>query len=102
MRQPTSPPSLVPEYDVTVHIVLDSFGNNGNVYRETDDATADRETVINDICSGQYNNPIRVVAFNTAEGWSRDVTEDIAREILERFQRTAEPLEGAARRFVER
>jgi hypothetical protein len=25
---------------------------------------------------GQYNNPVCVVAFNTAEGWSRDVTAD--------------------------
>jgi hypothetical protein len=32
--------------------------------------------------SGQYSHPVRVVAFNTAEGWSRDVTEDIARVVL--------------------
>ena len=33
--------------------------------------------------SGQeYSHPVRVVAFNTAEGWSRDVTEDIARAVL--------------------
>jgi hypothetical protein len=33
---------------------------------------------------GQYNNPVRVIAFNTTEGWSRDVTEDIAQEIRRR------------------
>ncbi len=27
---------------------------------------------------------MRVVAFNTAEGWSRDVSEDIALEVLSR------------------
>ena len=27
---------------------------------------------------GQYSCPLRVVAFNAAEGWARDVTEDIA------------------------
>jgi len=31
--------------------------------------------------TGQYGNPIRVVAFNTAERWSEDVSEDVAREI---------------------
>jgi hypothetical protein len=102
MRQPKSPPSLVPQYDVTVFIVLDDYGKNGKVYRETDEARADLHTVVTDIIEGQYDNPNRVVAFNTAEGWARDVTEDIAREIQEHSQRAAEPLEGAARTFVER
>jgi hypothetical protein len=102
MRQPKSPPSLVPDYDVTVFIVLDDYGKNGKVYRETDEARADLHAVVTDIIEGQYDNPTRVVAFNTAEGWARDVTEDIAREIQERSQRAAEPLEGAARTFVDR
>ena len=58
-------------------------------------------TVIRDIRNGQYHNPVRVVAFNTAEGWSRDVTEDIAREILDLAHRKAEPLSKAAQAFVE-
>jgi hypothetical protein len=29
---------------------------------------------------GQYRNPVRVVAFNTAEKWSQDVAPDVARE----------------------
>jgi hypothetical protein len=33
----------------------------------------------------QYSRPMRVVAFNTAEGWSRDVTVDIADELRRRF-----------------
>jgi hypothetical protein len=57
--------------------------------------------VIRNISDGQYNNPVRVVAFNTAEGWSRDVTEDIAREMLDLASRAAEPLSKPARAFVE-
>ena len=102
MRQSKSSPSLVPEYDVAVYIVLDSFGKGGSVYRETDEASADLESVITNISGGEYNDPRRIVAFNTAEGWSRDVTEDVARKILARSERAAEPLEGTARRFVER
>ena len=32
-----------------------------------------------------YSLPARIVAFNTAEGWSRDVTMDIADELRRRF-----------------
>jgi len=74
-------PGLVPHFDVTVHIVLDDFGKAGRVYRETDEAEASFESVSDDLITGQFNNPVRVIAFNTAEGWSRDVSEDVAREV---------------------
>jgi hypothetical protein len=32
--------------------------------------------------AGDNGNSLRIVAFNTAEGWSWDVSEDIALEIL--------------------
>jgi hypothetical protein len=31
---------------------------------------------------GQCSSPVRVVAFNTAESWSLDVTDDIAAELV--------------------
>jgi len=46
---------------------------------------ADRETLIRDLVDGQYGKPVRIVAFNTAEGWSRDVTVDIADELRRRY-----------------
>ena len=39
------------------------------------------ETVISDLLSGQYKNPVRVVGFNTGEGWSQDVSVEVAREL---------------------
>jgi len=33
------------------------------------------------LLTGQYSSPIRVVASNTAERWSEDVSEDGAREL---------------------
>jgi uncharacterized membrane protein len=78
-------PSIVPKaHDQTDYVVVDDFGRQGRAYREADVETADLETVIVDLLSGQYNDPIRVVAFNTAEGWSQDVTEDIAQELRRR------------------
>jgi hypothetical protein len=41
--------------------------------------------VIRDLFSGQYNNPVRIIAFNIAEGWCRDVTVDIADELRKRY-----------------
>jgi hypothetical protein len=47
------------------HLVLDEF-EDGRIFRETDEAEADRETVIQDIVSGQYKKPVRVISFNTS------------------------------------
>jgi hypothetical protein len=40
---------------------------------------------LRNLMEGQYKNPVRIVAFNTAEGWSRDVTVEIADELRRRF-----------------
>jgi hypothetical protein len=96
-----NPPNLVPDFDVTVHVVLDDFGKAGSVYRETDEAEAGLEAVTENLLTGQYNRPIRVIAFNTAEGWSRDVSEDIAWEILNRARKESRVLSGSARHFAE-
>ena len=37
-------------------------------YCETVDGRSDLESVISDLISGQYDNPVRSVAFNTAWG----------------------------------
>ena len=59
-----------------------AHGKHGIAYDETDPAKADRETIVRNFLTGQYGNGLRIVAFNTAEGWSWDVSEDIALEIL--------------------
>jgi hypothetical protein len=79
--------------------VLDDFGEAGRVYREAAEADATLETIIDDLLTGQFNNPVRVVAFNTLEGWSRDVSEDIPREALRRL--AGRRLAVSSRKFVE-
>ena len=37
------------------------------------------------LVEGQYSHPVRIVAFNSAEGWCRDVTMDIADELRRRY-----------------
>jgi hypothetical protein len=56
--------------DVTVYLVLNDY-RTGLAYVETTAEEADRETIIRNFLSGQYSNALRVVAFNTAEGWSQ-------------------------------
>ena len=70
--------------------MLNYFGSRlGRAYCETGEDEADENTVIENILNGQYSHPILVVAFNTAEGWSRDMTEDIARAVLDLAERNS-------------
>jgi hypothetical protein len=101
MRTVDQPPSLVPKYDVTVYIVLDDFGRVGSAYRESDEEQSDLENVINNMLHGEYNNPKRVIAFNTAEKWSSDVSEDIAWEVLKRVSSQGLALPASTRSFCE-
>lgn len=74
-------PSIVPNdrLDRDFYIVLEDF-KDGAAFRETDERL-DYPTLITDLLSGQYSQVLRVVAFNPSEGWSRDASEDIAREL---------------------
>jgi hypothetical protein len=75
-------PSIVPQdTNRDVYFVLDDFGSLGRVWRETDEAGTNRAWMVRSLLEGQYENPVRIVAFNTVEGWSRDVTFDIADEL---------------------
>ena len=74
----------------------------GRAFVETDIAEADREKVLRNFVTGQYSNALQVVAFNTAEGWSRDVSEDIAGELLERAVDGDDNLAEDTKRFIER
>ena len=70
MRHSAWTPSIVPNNDDrNVYIVLDDFGGNHRVFRETDVERADLEAVVMAMLEGEYRSPLRVVGFNTAEGW---------------------------------
>jgi hypothetical protein len=67
-----------------VYLVVDDLGHLGRSWRETNVEDPCLEMVIADLLEGQYNDPVRVVGFNTAEGWARDMSEDVAKEIRRR------------------
>jgi hypothetical protein len=102
MPQRAASPPLAHGREGTVYLVLDDFGALGSAFRETDAAQADLTTVVADLLSGQYRHPLRVVAFNTAEGWARDVSADIARQVLAGARELDHELPAAVRALVER
>ena len=81
-------PSIVPHAPVNhdVYLVLEDFGGRlGCAWCETAEEDANRATLVRHLVEGQYEHPVRIVAFNPIEGWSRDVTADIADEIRRGF-----------------
>ena len=85
----------------TVYLVLDDLGKRGRVWREIEEARANEEAIIDDILSGQYERPLRVVAFEIDDGWSHDVTKEIAAKLLD-AGRTGRSLGDGAWEFIER
>jgi hypothetical protein len=57
---------------------------------KTDEAATSRATLIRNLIDEQYEHPVRIVAFNTMEGWSRDVTVDVADELRRRYAEFSE------------
>jgi hypothetical protein len=95
-------PSIVPNRpDQTFHIVINNYGELGPAFAETDLGEADLETTITDLMSGQYCDPVRVVAFNTTEHWSEDASEDVAREIMRRLDLAGGALPSSLVPFVD-
>jgi hypothetical protein len=94
-------PPLNPENDVTIYLVAEDFGHLGGAFRETDLAEADHDTIVRNMISGEFEDPLRVIAFNTVEGWSRDVSEEIAYDVLDRAYDADTTLSAGAKRFID-
>ncbi len=104
MRSSDQSPSIVPPgNDQDVYLVLDDFRDwHVQVWRETDFEDTDLETLVEHLLEGQYSNPVRIVAFNTAEGWSRDVSEEVAQIPNQRCVEQRRDLVSSVQEFVDR
>lgn len=58
-------------YSVICHLRGDAYA------RETDLIDMDFDRIVKDITDGQIEDILAVFAFNPAEGWANDVTEDV-------------------------
>jgi hypothetical protein len=103
MRSVNRTPSIVPSSDdQDVCLVVDHFGRRGRAYCKTDVKATDLETVIQDLLEGQYSNPVRVVSFNTVDGWSRDISADVADELRRRCDLLMRDIASNILDFIER
>ena len=95
-------PSIVPDDVQDTYLVLDDFGRNGRAWREADVEDTRLETVITDLLSGEYKSPVRVVGFNTGEGWSQDVSADVAHALRQRCDEQMRDVPFFLQDFVDR
>jgi hypothetical protein len=97
-------PSIVPNgNDQNVYLVVDCDSSGRRcVWREADGEETALETVITDLISGQYSDPLRIVAFNTFEHWAEDVSGDVAREVRRRADLAHNYLIPGVEEFVNR
>ena len=103
MRRSNWTPSIVPlGDDHDVYLVVDDLGRLGRVWLEADYEATDYETVVTALLEGQYKNPMGIFAFNTVEGWSRDVSDDIAAELRRRCDLQLRDVPSGLQDFVDR
>lgn len=100
MAQANSLPTRITSGNSTgIHLVECAYGRV-RVWREGD--LVDRQSVIDGMMQGQFEGALRVVAFDPVEGWCRDVSEEIARTLLEAAHSDGHPLNYEAARFCGR
>ena len=75
-------PSPVVPYgaDQTVFVVIDRLDKATEIRIERSDLDA----TIGELVAGCFNDPIKVISFNTLEHWMKDISFDVAREIRAR------------------
>jgi hypothetical protein len=77
-----SVPSPVVPYgaDQTLFVVIDRCDKGTEIRIER----SDLEVTIGELVTGCFNDPIRVISFNTLEHWMKDISTEIASEIRAR------------------
>ncbi|MGT2435284.1 hypothetical protein ACU4GH_04670 [Bradyrhizobium betae] len=75
-------PSPVVPYgaDQTLFVVIDRLDKANEIRIER----SDLEATIGELVAGCFNDPIKVISFNTLEHWAKDISQDVAGEIRAR------------------
>lgn len=91
-------PSIIK--DRMVYLVICGH-KSGPYIPERNIADMDRKSIVADIASGKIDDVLQVIEFNPIEGTSRDVTEDIAHDVMTVWADEGEPLLNWQFEFVE-
>lgn len=73
----------------------------GTVWVEIAEEDAKADWIVSQISRGEYDYPCRVIAFNEIEGWSRDVSAEIAERVLNRADADDRQLITGVVNFIE-
>ena len=93
-----SPPAVPYGADETVFVVVGNPATPGGLTREVE--CTDLETIVTDLLAGRFADPVRVLAFNTLEHWSKDLSADVAKEIQMRCDMDGVPVPEHLKEFV--
>ena len=90
----------MPGTDQTVYLVIDHCLETA-VFREAIVQQTDRETVLDDLMSGQYGDPLHVIAFDVQKGSSQIVSGEFAAELQKRADLAHDDLPNSVVGFVQ-
>ncbi|RXH38285.1 hypothetical protein [Bradyrhizobium zhanjiangense] len=68
--------------DETLFVVIDRRDEATEIRIER----SDLEATIGELVAGCFNDPIKVISFNTLEHWMKDISTDVAGEIRARCE----------------
>ncbi|MBR0785281.1 hypothetical protein [Bradyrhizobium iriomotense] len=87
--------------DRIVYLIVDNIaGRPGRAGRKTEVERTDIETVISNLIAGRFNDPVRIVAFDSRGRWSKDMSRELAEEIQTRCDIDTMPVPEHIRDFV--
>ena len=93
-------PSTVPYgADQTMYLVMDCQGPIGHEFQKPVERP-DLDTVISDLMSARFSNPVGIFAFNTLEHWTADISKNVAEEIQCRCDIDGAPVPAYLEDFV--
>jgi len=95
-------PSIVPKGDdQNVYLVVDHLGRMAGSIGKSTPRPPIWKSSSSTCLRGNTKGPVRVVAFNTLEHWSEDVSKDLAREIQTRCDIEGQDVPESIRDFVD-
>jgi hypothetical protein len=99
MLEASVPSSVVPYgADQTLFVVIDRRDKGTEIRVER----SNLEVTIGELVAGCFNDPIKVISFNTLEHWTKDISTDVAGEIRARCDIDGIRLPDYLSDFVER
>ncbi len=106
LRAPTEavlPPLVPSEGSQSIQLTGQAHKSAGDVFQDSSAIlgnAAPAETILQNLLSGQYAYPVRIVSFDPVEGWSRDATSDVADALAQRAADTEAEISSALQDFI--